>query len=111
MTKLIQYLTLLLLALLSTSCGSDTKRTTLDLENTDWETLVDSTSGQTVNFMMWQGSPVINEYINNCVVPTVKLIEAGDCTGAQEHYKVHIHKVVNTPWRLGTVPVIFIRHL
>ena len=72
MTKLIQYLTLLLLALLSTSCGSDTKRTTLDLENTDWETLVDSTSGKTVNFMMWQGSPVINEYINNYVVPTVK---------------------------------------
>ena len=72
MTKLIQYLTLLILALLSTSCGSDTKRTTLDLENTDWETLVDSTSGKTVNFMMWQGSPVINEYINNYVVPTVK---------------------------------------
>ena len=28
--------------------------------------------GSTVNFMMWQGSPTINNYINNYVVPSVK---------------------------------------
>ncbi|MDP5043531.1 MAG: ABC transporter substrate-binding protein [Leeuwenhoekiella sp.] len=72
MYKLLKYYLLLILALVVISCGSDSKKKDLNLEATDWETLTDSTAGKTVNFMMWQGSPVINEYINNYVIPTVK---------------------------------------
>lgn len=37
-----------------------------------WDEVVEEASGSTVNFMMWQGSPVINDYINNYVKPTLK---------------------------------------
>jgi putative spermidine/putrescine transport system substrate-binding protein len=41
-------------------------------ERASWEEITQLATGTTVTFMMWQGSPVINNYINNYVVPTVK---------------------------------------
>ncbi|MFI8378544.1 ABC transporter substrate-binding protein [Leeuwenhoekiella sp. NPDC079379] len=72
MFRLIKYKLILLLILIAISCGSENKKNELNLKSADWETITDSTAGKTVNFMMWQGSPVINDYINNYVIPTVK---------------------------------------
>lgn len=49
----------------------------------DWETLswaeIDSLArGTTVNFMMWQGDPYINDYMQNYVVPTLKAAHGVD---------------------------------
>jgi putative spermidine/putrescine transport system substrate-binding protein len=54
------------------SCADEKKAKEEDLKNADWKTIEEKASGSTVNFMMWQGSPVINDYINNYVIPTVK---------------------------------------
>ncbi|MEQ9438814.1 MAG: hypothetical protein RIG62_07180 [Cyclobacteriaceae bacterium] len=54
------------------SCNSNPSNTDTDLQNASWEEVEQQAQGTTVNFMMWQGSPVINDYINNYVVPTVK---------------------------------------
>jgi putative spermidine/putrescine transport system substrate-binding protein len=43
-----------------------------DLRNSTWETIEQQANSSTVNFMMWQGSPIINNYINNYVAPQVK---------------------------------------
>ena len=63
---------LLVLYIVLLSCGSENKKDDEALKTEDWETISKSTAGKTVNFMMWQGSPVINDYINNYVIPTVK---------------------------------------
>ncbi len=57
---------------LITACTTKNSETDLDLQNTSWDTIAQKARGTTVNFMMWQGSPVINDYINNYVVPAVK---------------------------------------
>ena len=54
------------------SCNSNSSPTETDLQNASWKDISQQSEGTTVNFMMWQGSPVINDYINNYVVPTVK---------------------------------------
>lgn len=43
-----------------------------DLLALSWEEIEQRAAGTTVNFMMWQGSPVINDYINNYVTPALK---------------------------------------
>lgn len=43
-----------------------------DLTTTPWSEIEAQARGTQVNFMMWQGSPSINDYINNYVVPTVR---------------------------------------
>jgi len=43
-----------------------------NLSNLSWEQLTRQASGQTVNMMMWQGDPNINNYMQNYVVPKVK---------------------------------------
>jgi putative spermidine/putrescine transport system substrate-binding protein len=52
-------------------CGSDAKKDE-DLQKASWKEIETEAAGTTVNFMMWQGSPVINNYINNYVIPTLK---------------------------------------
>ena len=42
------------------------------IDSSSWAELASQAKGSTVNFMMWQGSPVINDYINNYLVPKVK---------------------------------------
>ncbi|MAZ28919.1 MAG: ABC transporter substrate-binding protein [Cytophagaceae bacterium] len=61
-----------ILAAILLSCGSEAKKSDEGLKTATWETITKDTAGKTVNFMMWQGSPVINKYINNYVIPTVK---------------------------------------
>lgn len=53
-------------------CESKTVKDDNYLKTAEWEQVTLESKGTTVNFMMWQGSPVINNYINNFVVPSVK---------------------------------------
>ena len=63
---------LLILSVALLGCGSENKKDDEALKTEDWEAISKSAAGKTVNFMMWQGSPVINDYINNYVIPTLK---------------------------------------
>ncbi|MEA1786431.1 ABC transporter substrate-binding protein [Arenibacter sp. GZD96] len=58
--------------LLLCACGSSAGKDDDYLLAAQWEVVAQEAQGSTVHFMMWQGSPVINAYINNYVVPTVK---------------------------------------
>lgn len=58
--------------LLLSACSSKPPKDDTYLKEAPWALVEKEAVGTTVHFMMWQGSPVINEYINNFVVPTVK---------------------------------------
>ena len=60
------------LTLLMLSCNSEPKTDDSGLKTASWEDISAKAEGTTVNMMMWQGSPVINNYMNNYVVPQVK---------------------------------------
>lgn len=66
---------ILIIALLSciTACKNNTKvigdKTILDQS---WTEIEESSKGTKVHFMMWQGSPAVNKYINNYLKPTMK---------------------------------------
>ncbi len=60
------------IATLITACGSGEKKDESSLENASWEEISKMADGQTVNFMMWQGSPPLNDYMNNYVIPKLK---------------------------------------
>lgn len=62
----------LIIGVLLFGCKSKPVKDDNYLKTADWEQVTLESKGTTVNFMMWQGSPVINNYINNYVVPTVK---------------------------------------
>lgn len=67
------YLVLFIVVLGSFSaCQDKASKDQPDLLTQSWEQISESATGSTVNFMMWQGSPEINNYINNYVVPSVK---------------------------------------
>ncbi len=70
----IQYVLLGLIMALLASCSGDQSGVTNgpDLQHTPWEEIEAQAKGTTVTFMMWQGSPAINGYINNYLIPTVK---------------------------------------
>lgn len=73
MNKQLLKLTLVLIcSLFIIACGSEGSNEDESLKSASWEAITDNGTGSTVNFMMWQGSPVINDYINNYVIPTVK---------------------------------------
>lgn len=54
------------------SCNQEPKEDKEYLKSASWEEISKEAQGTTVNFMMWQGSTVINNYINNYVIPEVK---------------------------------------
>ncbi|WP_373518577.1 ABC transporter substrate-binding protein [Pricia sp.] len=58
--------------LLVVSCAEKPKADEEVLKTASWHEIAQKAKGCTVNFMMWQGSPAINNYINNYVVPSVK---------------------------------------
>jgi len=65
------YFVILIVCLLTVSCGSERQKKD-DLKNLSWDEITQGAEGQTVNWMMWQGSPYVNNYINNYVIPEVK---------------------------------------
>tara|TARA_B100001109_G_scaffold255716_1_gene260298 strand:- start:688 stop:1905 length:1218 start_codon:yes stop_codon:yes gene_type:complete len=54
------------------ACQSEKPKQQLKLQEASWEQISKEAEGSTVNFVMWQGSPIINNYINNYVVPRLK---------------------------------------
>lgn len=72
MTKIKSIIGLYLITLVFFSCGEKETKDDEKLKTEPWEAIEKKAQGTTVNFMMWQGSPVINDYINNYVVPGVK---------------------------------------
>ncbi len=54
------------------SCMENPSTNDEALKTASWTEIAQMAEGSTVNFMMWQGSPAINDYINNYVVPSVK---------------------------------------
>lgn len=66
-------LMIVLIGFLCVACNGGAKKEDDELlKKETWEQISKKATGITVNFMMWQGSPVINDYINNYVVPTIK---------------------------------------
>ena len=71
--KLKYFRLLFLCAIVTISCNKTTEKNDDDaLKTASWDDISASAKGTTVNFMMWQGSPVINAYMNNYVIPQVK---------------------------------------
>jgi len=66
-----RYFLITLLGLIVLSCGS-TIQNEEDIGNLSWNEITQRAEGKTVNWMMWQGSPYVNDYINNYVIPEVK---------------------------------------
>ncbi len=62
---------ILLLLIIAASCNQNHAKQK-DPMQLSWDEIVKDAKGQTVNFMMWQGDPQINKYINDFVVPAVK---------------------------------------
>ncbi len=63
---------LLFALLLFGSCKSNDNNSSPSLSESSWSEIEKLASGGEVNFMMWQGNPSINKYINTYVVPNVK---------------------------------------
>jgi len=61
---------LLATTLLMMSCAKPNE--SKNWKQASWDEIKQEATGTTVNFMMWQGSPIINDYINNYVKPTLK---------------------------------------
>ncbi|MDX1638256.1 MAG: ABC transporter substrate-binding protein [Balneolaceae bacterium] len=59
-----------MITLVFTGCGTPANKPSLDELN--WAEITERARGQTVNMMMWQGDPNINEYMQNYVVPELK---------------------------------------
>jgi len=66
------YALLLVFLVAFSGCNSQPNQNEIDLSTQSWEEISVQATGTTVNFMMWQGGPEINNYINNYVIPTVK---------------------------------------
>lgn len=65
-------LTFLLLAFFIVSCGSSNEIPKTDISQLSWSEIVEKAKGTTVNLMMWQGDPLINNYMSDYVVPELK---------------------------------------
>lgn len=63
---------IILFALFCVACAESTDPSQVEPQNKSWEDVKAAASGSTVNFMMWQGSPAVNGYINNYLRPTLK---------------------------------------
>ena len=66
---------LLLLLVGFSSCSSEPasgEEKTIDLLSAPWDSIVVQGQNGTVNMMMWQGDPLINDYMQNYVVREVK---------------------------------------
>ncbi|MEP7194876.1 MAG: ABC transporter substrate-binding protein [Saprospiraceae bacterium] len=54
------------------SCNESSKKSELDLQKADWSQIEENAKGSSVQMMMWQGDPLINQYMNNYIVPEIR---------------------------------------
>lgn len=62
---------LLSLTLIIQACSVPPKEVEATLDQLSWEQIEDRAKGTVVNLMMWQGDPLINNYMSDYVVPEV----------------------------------------
>ena len=62
----------ILSAFILMACKNNNGKNTKDPLQLSWNDILQEAKGQTLNFMMWQGDPQINKYINDHIVPAVK---------------------------------------
>lgn len=55
-----------------TACTHEQSPEQGDIRKESWADIQKQADGTTVTFMMWQGSPVLNDYINNYLIPTLQ---------------------------------------
>lgn len=74
MPRFLGWMTLLWLSYALTACGESSHQADADqaLLDQPWAELEAAARGQTLTWMMWQGDPLINAYVQDYVVPTVK---------------------------------------
>lgn len=65
-------LILLSISFLFQSCSNSSEPKKVSVDQLSWEQIEEQAQGSTVNLMMWQGDPLINDYISDYVVPEVK---------------------------------------
>ncbi|MEO8582320.1 MAG: ABC transporter substrate-binding protein [Flavitalea sp.] len=65
-------LLLVTISLLLNACNNNNRITEIDPSQFSWNEIVRQAKGEKVNFMMWQGDPQINKYINSFIIPRVK---------------------------------------
>ena len=63
----------LFLSLVLFACNEHRRTGPGGAEDKTWDQLVEESRGETVTFMMWQGDPLINRFMQNYVVPAVKV--------------------------------------
>ena len=61
----------LLTFMILTACGSDSRQASGEPADS-WDNILNQSRGTTVYWMMWQGDPMINRYVQDYVVPEVK---------------------------------------
>lgn len=67
-----KHLYFLLIAVGLSVLACQTQEENKNWKDASWQEVEKEAKGTTVNFMMWQGSPTNNNYINNYVIPTLK---------------------------------------
>ncbi len=54
------------------ACQNAPKQVDFDTKNATWQQIEDHAKGSTVQLTMWQGDPLINQYMANYIIPEVK---------------------------------------
>ncbi len=54
------------------ACNNNSDISQKDPLQLSWSDILKDAKGKTINFMMWQGDPQINKYMNDYIVPAVK---------------------------------------
>lgn len=72
MKKLISILIIVLLSISLIGCGKGNKSTSEDLSNKDWDSILKSAKGTTVNFYGWGGDERTNRWIDDFVAKNLK---------------------------------------
>ena len=69
---MLRFVGFVLLLLSLSACKQEKALQQIDLFKIDWKEIQMQAKGSTVHFMMWQGSPAINSYMNDFLIPKVK---------------------------------------
>ncbi len=62
----------ILLIFILPACNSNPDASQKDPLQISWNDVLKEAKGKTLNFMMWQGDPQINKYMNDYIVPALK---------------------------------------
>lgn len=67
-----RFVSLVLFFICVVACQRPSANNSVDLLKSSWQTIEEQAKGSKVHFMMWQGSPAVNSYMNDFLIPKVK---------------------------------------